>query len=587
MASASLFPDAGATAATAPASSQGTTIRAESVVEAEPNDGPAEAQAIGANAVVDGTLARHGDAKPADTPKKGKGKTKASLIDADWFRLPAPPAGQVTTIDLRSGPACAELELLDDTGRTVIKRARWWKTARPVLPGIGPEARASLVRVVCNAKPADAAGGPYRLAVWTRPARPDEEVEPNDKPGTMAQLVAFGATTQGTLAPSEDVDVFALDLAAAVPGEALLLSVAGVPDVDMEIQLLDPVTLQPMLTRRPGKGVSMLVPNLDGRRLGVNPLISLRAVSGAAPDASYAMTLHTFLPINCARQSECGALLPSEREPNDERTRALAVQPGTTVTGILDSAGDVDWYELPGRPGGGVAIVRLQGPPGLALTLQLGEGERMLVVRAPAGEALVAGGVQMGALPLALKVAATGPGANPNLVYRMDIQLIDSPDFEVEAGDETRTTGAMAGANLWTPVHVLLPFAADAAHPQPGWQRHGALVPSGDRDAFGLDLRSRPGPTGVQLDCQGDGAPGLQCALLDPQGAELARLRPGSLEHAQTPLVLPPGAYKLVVMADSTRASPQPYAVAILEAPDVLALALAATPTELPEAATR
>lgn len=580
-----LFPDAGATAAAAPASAQGGIVRAESVTEAEPNDGPAEAQAISGNAVVAGSLARAADVKPAEPAKKSKGKSKgAQLLDADWFRLPAAPVGQITTVDLRSGPPCAELELYDDTGKLLLKRARWWRQVRPVLSSIGPEARASLVRVSCTAKAADAnAGGPYQLAVWTRPARPDEEVEPNDKVGPIAQVLGMTTTLQGTLAPLDDVDTYSLNLTGAAAGEALILSVAGVPDVEMEVQLLDPVTQQVLLTRRPGKGASVVVPNLDPRKTGDHPIALLRAISGTSPDTNYALSIHTYLPAGCVRQAECAQLLPIEREPDDTRVQALVLQPGTTTTGVLDGPGDVDWYELPARVEGlppGVAQVRLQGPPGLALGLQVGEGEKAVLLQAAAGQPVLLPGTLLGSQPVALQVRATGPGANPNQAYRLEFQVNETPDFEVESGDETHQTA------LLTPPHALLAFATDAGHAHPGWQRHGTLLPAGDKDAYWLDLRGRTGPTGVLLSCTGDGAPGLQCALQDAKGNEVAKVRPGALAEAQVPAGLMPGVYRLVVTAESPRVSQQPYAVALLEAPEALALAAPVTPTALPQPAT-
>ncbi len=583
-----LFPDAGPTAAAVPASAQGRIIRAESVTEAEPNDSAFEAQAISGNAVVEGSLARSGDGAgkdPVAKSLKSKGKGKAPQpLDADWYRLPAAPAGQITTLDLRRGPACAELELYDDTGKMLLKRARWWRQVRPVLASVGPEARASLVRVTCMAKAADAqAGGAYQLAVWTRPARLDEEVEPNDKVGPIAQMLMLGATMQGTLAPLDDVDTYTLNLAGAVAGEALLLSVAGVPDVELELQLLDPVTQQPLLVRRPGKGASIAVPNLDLHRTGDHPIAVLRAVNGMAPDTNYALAIQTFLPPGCARQAECAPLLPTEREPDDARPQANLVQPDVTVTGVLDGPGDVDWYELAGRPATpdgketAVVQVRLQGPPGLTLALQLGDGPAAMQVLAAAGQPLLAGGVLLGAQPLALQVSAKGPGANPNQAYRLEIQVTDMADFEIETGDELRQPG------LQTPAHVLVAKANSAL---PSWQRHGALLPAGDKDAFWLDLRAKTGLTGVMLTCQGDGLPGLRCALLDFRGNEVARVQPGALTEAQTPAALAPGVYKLTVVAEPARSSPQIYLAGVTESAEALALAAPATPTSLPQPAT-
>ena len=572
IAPAQLFPDAAPAPAAAPAAAPGGLARAEAVAEIEPNDSPAEAQPVAANAVVDGALARPAAAAAADKAAKSKGHAKGLIVlDEDWYRLPAVQPGQMTQIDLASAPPCAELELYDDTGRTLVRRAKWWKAVRPVLPSVGPAARASLVRVVCRGKAGADAGGPYRLAVWTRAALPTEEIEPNDKLTSVPQTLPLGTSLQGTLAPLEDVDAYNLDWKTAPPGECLQLSVAGVPDVEMELALYDPVTLQPVLKRKPGRGLGVLVPNLDVRRVGDHPIVTLRAVSGNQPDAPYVLSAQPFLPSGCARQADCTNLIPVEREPNDEPAHALPVMPGAPTTGFIDSPGDIDWLAVQARPGQ-IAVMRLVGPPTLKMALSFqGAGE----VTADAGQPVRSGAVRVPPGGLLVGVHAQKDGASLADLWRLDLQLFDYTDYEV-----TTPAGA-AVPDPWSPAHVLLRHAVTPEFATGGWSRHGMLDMLNEVDVFGLDLRTRPAPVGLRVACGGDGALGLTCTVLAEDGRELVKLTAdldGTMP-GQATIVLVPGRYRFVVQAPG-RVSPQPYAVLVREQPDAQGLPLGGTPTE-------
>lgn len=570
-----LFPDATAASAQAPTNTTGALARVEVVPEAEPNDQPADAQPIAAQAFVDGMLRGTTADPPAPPdpdakPSKKKGKVKEVLVDQDWYRLPAPPVGQSLTIDLRSGPECATLELFDDTGKTAIRQAKWWKSTRPVLPSIGPDARATLVRVSCRSK--TGVGGAYRLAVWTRPVATGDEVEPNDDPNLPTlQVLTPGTPVQGTLAPAKDADAFTLDLRSALPGEALVLSVTGVPDVELELEVVDPVTHKAILTRRPAKGAGALVPNLDVGRTGDHPIVVVRARSGQAPDTPYVLTAGPFLPPGCARQADCLEQLPNEREPNDRSDLAMTLPGPGVVSGLIDAPGDVDWYAAAGAPGA-VLLVRLEGPAQLTMALQVGEGANASVVRAekPGEPVALALGGQTSPAPIVVCVRAEKDGFAPTEVYRLTLQWVALPDFEVEP----------SGRDAWAPAQLLVRQPVDPeSFPQGGWQRHGALLPAGDRDAFGVDLSTRQGPVGLELACLGDGAPGLMCAVEDSTGASLVRIAAPSEagSTSRTPLVVNPGRYRVVVTADPPRASPMPYAVGLRESPDAVGLPAGAT----------
>lgn len=574
IASAQLFPDTSSAPAAVAAAAPTALARAENVAEVEPNDSAAEAQPIAANAIVEGSLVKGAAAKPAP----GKGRAKGNVvIDEDWYRLPAVQPGQLAQIDLRSAPPCAELELYDDTGHTLVRRARPWKAVRPVLPAIGAEAHASLVRVVCRAKAGTEAeaGGAYRVAVWSRAILPGEEVEPNDKVAAVTQIIALGATLQATLAPLDDTDAFGLDLKTAAAGECLQVSVAAVPDVEMEVALYDPVTLQPVLKRQPGRGQGVLVPNLDVRRVGDHPVVSVRAVSGNQPDAAYVVGVQTFLPAGCLHQIDCPNLIPTEREPNDEPAHAMPVVPGIAVSGFLDTPGDVDWLGIQGKAGQ-IAVLRLVGPAAwkVALTVQ---GGAELSAAAP-GQPLLAGGLALGAAGLVVGVHAQKDASSLTEPWRLDVQLYDFNDYEAPL------TQPGVQIDPWSPAHVLVRRPVSAEFAQGGWSRHGMLGAPREVDAYGLDLRTRTAPIGVAIDCGGDGALGLTCAVLAEDGRELLVV-PADLNGA-TPghrtALLVPGRYRIVVQAPPGRASVLPYGIVLREQADVQGLPLGATPVEDP-----
>ncbi len=566
-----LFPDAGVTALAPPASAAGTLARAELVREREPNDQPDEAQAVSSNALIEGLLAA--PALPTAKPAKGKKPKATAYADADWYRLAATPPGQLVQIDLREGPDCAQLELYDDTGRTLIARARTRAGVRPVLPSVGPDAHASLVRVTCDGD----GGGPYKLAIFTRPTRPGEELEPNGMPRLVNQTLAAGESLQGTLAPEGDVDMFALDLAAVGSVDVWVLSVTPVPGVVMELSLLDPGTLEPLLVRKSAKDGGIVVPDLSPSRLPKRALIRLKALTGQAPDQPYVLTLTPLLPAGCARQADCLNRLPVEREPNETRATAQQSPAGKPLSGFLDSAGDVDAFELSCPPG---AVVRLvvTPPADVILLLQVGDGPDTVQLEGTSpGAPVIVAGVLASTGRLGVVLRAKGDGLKPTEPWRLESSVTNDPNFEVEAGDEAKLP------LLLTPEHALLAQSVGPQFPHGGWQRSGALVPAGDVDAFGLDLRGRVGPQGLELLCGGDGAPGLGCQVLDAKGQELAHLAAGDpAQPSHMPLAVLPGVYRIVVAAEKPRLSVVLYRVAVRDAPEMAQLPASGTPADAP-----
>ncbi|MBM4342807.1 MAG: hypothetical protein FJ100_05470 [Deltaproteobacteria bacterium] len=586
IASRDLFPDIVAPAGPqAVASATGAVVRAERVTETEPNDSPDRAQPLSANAVVQGALSPTPAPAPVELPpadaKPPKGKRPKTppaptTIDADWFRLPAVAPGQAMQVELRSGPPCAELEIHDDAGTRLLRRAKFVRGVRPAFGPLGTTAGASMVRVVCRAgkaKAGEAPGGSYELAVFSRPAQPGEVLEPDDTPRPDLPVLAVGAPLQGTLSPEGDVDQFALSAAGVQPGDAMALSVTGAPDVQWELAIAAPDG-KPVLVRTPPRGQPVLIPNLDLHALPAGSLLQLRVKQGQAPDSPYAVGVQPWLPTGCARAQECAQLIPQEREPNDlpDHPWTVPYQPiEQRVSGVLGGLGDVDQLALP-VPVGQVVGLALQAPSSAGLGVQFAAAAAPAwTLAVPAGGVArvpaLAGGVQ----PIRIELRAVPAGATvANDPYSVRWTPVDALAWEAEAGDET------AGGLAWLPAAALLPVGDGPTLPGGGWQRRGVLVPQGDRDAFGLDLREAAVPEGLELACGGDGAPGLTCAVQDVAGRDVLRLAAGP-QGAKALLALAPGAYRVVVEARGGRPSERPYTVVLRRAAEAAHLPVAGT----------
>lgn len=578
-----LFPDAGVAAPQVTDSARGSVAHTAQVAETEPNDLASQAQPLLANALVSATLQRPpgapadaeaAEAKPAK--KKPKAPKTPPLVDEDWYRLPALPPDQVMQLELRDAPACAELELRDDTGRTSLRKAKALKGVRAALPNISAAAGGSLVRVSCRG----GEGGAYSLAVFTRAPAPGEELEPNDTARVDLLRLRPDAPAQGTLAPAQDVDVWALDLQQAQAGDAMVLSVTGIPDVDYELQIVDGASRAPLLTRRPGKGQAVMIPNLDPGRLG-GAFLQLKALSGQSVDAAYALAVQSYLPPGCLRQADCRDRLPSEREPNDaiDGAQPLAVDAAAPnqFAGLIDTPGDVDWLAVQVAEDQ-VLAAQLDAPPAVSLKLQIGDGPKAVQWPATAGKPARVAGVagSEGRVWIAVMADKDG-GASRHEAYRLTLRLLPGTGWEREQGDER------ASPALWSAEGAMQACPAEPDLPGGGWQRRGLLWPAGDKDTFGLDLRGQTGPTGVELLCQGDGEPGLSCALTDLNDQILARVAaPLGAQPARLPLALAAEAFKVSVQAERARPSAQPYRVVVRRAAEAAGLPLTGSPTAAP-----
>ena len=526
---AALYPDAGPTARQPTAA--GPLQRVQARPAHEPDDRPELAAVLPPDAVVDGIL--------------GDGEHGAQ--DVDWYRVePLPEPGGLWRAELQGAPECARLALFDRPDADAPAReARPHGDEAAVLPSLALPGRQAWLRIRCESRKGKtpAAPAPYRLVLGSRPARPEEEREPNDVAGAQTRLLGVGAVVQGLLQPAGDVDVFRLELSNALPGDATLLSVTGVPGVALALELRVAGRDEPVLRRVGARGEALLVPNLDVRRTGTTPLLVLRAVKGGSPTHAYAATIRPLLPAGCRTQGACPERIPVEREPNDAPADAMGIRAGGTITAVLDNPDDVDVYAIDGEPGQ-ILRVTVDPPEGVRVAVAIAEGNQAwaeLEGESPGAPVAFAGRrIHTRRVWVTVRSLAGSDRTSP---YTVDARLRDEPAFEHEGEPRTPLYATEAG--------VLT---------------EGTLHPAGDIDVFGHRVAETAGPRTMRLDLRGDGRPGLSAQLRTASGAVLASVvADDGGEVGAAPVVVAPGEYDVVVERAAGPAGELPYRVRLVD----------------------
>jgi hypothetical protein len=196
------------------------------------------------------------------------------------------------------------------------------------------------------------------------------ESEPNNTP-EQANLLVSGTTVRGQLGarlgPAEsDNDWFKISLPPGAPPYALELTVEGIPNMDLRVELFD--DHQRLFTAdATGVGGREVIPNyrLTGRayflRLHEAPVAGKPPTENPTDD--YVLKAF-FRP----------AVATEELEPNDQPAQAMVVQPGQRITGYLGAPGDVDWFQVRG-PAGGAVKLAVTAIPQVNLRLLLSDGD--------------------------------------------------------------------------------------------------------------------------------------------------------------------------------------------------------------------
>ena len=357
---------------------EGILQRAQLLQEIEPNDRAEHAQRIDEHVVVTGHHVHVDPPGDAKSPTRAKARARYKTLDVDWFSLPSlGDIDKISRVELHKASKCADVTVFDASkARRPLQRATWRRSGRQVITALSRRNRDLLIRVRCRVrknKPLAAPPEPYQLAISTRLRGSFEEAEPNDKPSDDLIAIETGQHTQGALTNPGDVDLWRLQTGDALPGQAWMLTVTGVPGVKMSISLLG-ADGQPRLERSPARGLGLTLPNLSAAVLADDTILRISARSNTSSDTSYAILLQPLLPLGCAAQSECPQRIPIEREPNDLASTSQKVTAGTVITGVIDSAGDVDWFEINAVEGSVVSLA-LTAPDGIAAELAVGDGK--------------------------------------------------------------------------------------------------------------------------------------------------------------------------------------------------------------------
>ncbi len=210
--------------------------------------------------------------------------------------------------------------------------------------------------------------GVYWFAIRTEPPQ-TSEIEPNDDT-TQATLIAPDTQVTGYLGKRQsrsepDRDVYRLSHE-PMPGEAVSVEVSGLPNVDVELQLLDAAGA--VLHQRNQAGVGEGERIRDWRVHGqVMVAVTEHLGSGDALPVEnvsdpYTLTVSLRAP---------GAGV--EVEPDDAPTDALPLAVGGTMTGYLDRRGDVDTFRFDGAAGD--YTLRIGGAGSVPLSWRVGGGE--------------------------------------------------------------------------------------------------------------------------------------------------------------------------------------------------------------------
>ncbi|HEY3353491.1 MAG TPA: hypothetical protein VGQ83_09600 [Polyangia bacterium] len=315
------------------------------VAEAEPNDTPAQAQAL------------------ARLPAEVAGTLTAG--DRDYYRVTVAAPGTQLVDAWVDESAGARVRVLAADGRELMAA-----DAPARIGALGVTQGAYLVAVEGGAA---AVVGAYRLHVVLSPWTKGLDWEPDDD-ADHAQTMATLATGKGENARHGaagwwsrpgDVDCFTAPLVVPAEGAMLRVELRPPPGVRPRLWVLDAGNAEAKVPRRtlvdvtaPAAGQPALVPALGARSWEAAYVVCTTAAEGANPAGRYQLDVRSFTPPG-----------PFEFEPNGTRETATALPREVAVGGHL-TAGDVDWFRVSAGGTGPVAVT-LQVPAGVQAELAL------------------------------------------------------------------------------------------------------------------------------------------------------------------------------------------------------------------------
>jgi hypothetical protein len=370
------------------------------------------------------------------------------------------------------------------------------------------------------------------------PATPERE--PNDAPDPAAAVAA--PTNTGVLDGAGDVDLYPV----AVDRPAVLtVGLSAMAGIDGALELRGADGAKVVAVDSAGAGGAEALPNwpvAPGRYYVAVREIARKAKPKRGVDAG-AGRLGASPPYTLTVGLADGPAPDAEREPNDDRGAATALDLATTATGWLGWAGDVDVWKLDVLalgPGDGLDVA-VTAVPKVALTVELTDaGGRSLVRQVGAAGAAVA------IKNLAPQVAPGEPAAHYVVIGGKPASGVA---YQLTVISRVLDAGAEAEPN----------DRADRANPlgtvddDTGTMR-GELGP-GQRDHFVLAPRA----AAAVLDLAVDGPPGLAVALTVTGGAIGTGTRSGD-RVAATGLAVAPGQPVVIALSAPKGATPAgPY----------------------------
>lgn len=318
----------------------------EALAEAEPNDESGKAQALGAPAVVTGTVG-------------GK--------DVDWFVVTPPPGTEALRIEA-SGPGDLALELYDADRNRTLRAAAAPAGATETIEPYRADAKL-YVKVSAEGEPQS-----FRLSIEPRPRAAGGELEPDDRRVDAVPLVA-GANVTGSVSFEEDVDFVRLEVPPpATPEERRLVRLAftSPPELRATLQLLDAEEAPLGEWKAKETGAPIAIRNVTLKPDARLPLyLAVRSSwigkgrRTAAPDRAWKL-----------QASVEPAPADLEEEPNDTPAQASVV-PADALgrLGFLAPAGDEDHLALT-LERAQVARLQLSGVDRVDLELALVDPEK-------------------------------------------------------------------------------------------------------------------------------------------------------------------------------------------------------------------
>ncbi|UCE04720.1 MAG: hypothetical protein JSW07_13975 [bacterium] len=174
----------------------------------------------------------------------------------------------------------------------------------------------------------------YLLHIHLSSIRPDVEFESNNK-AIKSNLIQSEQPIRGYISPFKDVDWYKI-LPPGYGNHYLELQLSGLENVDLQLEVYDPIEALLLKRNNAGKGEGETILNL-----GINPELEFYyiAVRGGIwhsnEDSTY--QLSAIFRVYEGKM---------ELEPNDRLVRASEIVRGDTVSAFFDTGDDVDWYQI-------------------------------------------------------------------------------------------------------------------------------------------------------------------------------------------------------------------------------------------------